>query len=160
MPSSKRNSITAKAMGLIFALFNVASSRDVPFRQPLQLECLHHGFTKAHLCFPSCSIPFSSAYTPFLSPLPHRWRFAVRTLWLQCDTWASAVVAGALLTLFFAWNVSQKLKELEKKWYTLLKWHTHFYINSWGVRSDDQAFHIFRNGWIDCWDAFHVVLCL
>ena len=33
MPSDKRNSITAKAMGLISSLFNVASSRDVPFHQ-------------------------------------------------------------------------------------------------------------------------------
>ena len=51
MPSDKRNSITAKAMGLISSLFNVASSRDVPFRQPLQLQSSHHGFTKAYLCY-------------------------------------------------------------------------------------------------------------
>jgi len=31
MPSDKHNLITAMAMGLIFALFNVASSQDVPF---------------------------------------------------------------------------------------------------------------------------------
>ena len=31
MPSDKRNSITAKAIGLISSLFNVASSRDVPY---------------------------------------------------------------------------------------------------------------------------------
>ena len=31
MPSDKRNSITAKATGLIFALLDVASSQDVPF---------------------------------------------------------------------------------------------------------------------------------
>ena len=50
MPSDKRNSITAKAMGLISSLFNVASSRDMPFHQPLQLQCLHHRSTKAYLC--------------------------------------------------------------------------------------------------------------
>jgi len=39
-------------MDLISSLFNVASSRDVPFHQPLQLQCLHHGSTKAYLCSP------------------------------------------------------------------------------------------------------------
>ena len=39
-------------MGLIFALFDAASLRDVPFRQPQQFQCLHHGFTKAYLCSP------------------------------------------------------------------------------------------------------------
>jgi len=31
MPSDKHNSIMAKAIGLIFLLFDVASSLDVPF---------------------------------------------------------------------------------------------------------------------------------
>ena len=31
---------------------------------------------------------------------------------------------------------------------------------NWGARFDDRAFHIFRNGWIDCKDAFHAVLFL
>ena len=31
MPSDKRNSIMAKAMGLIFSLFDVTSARQVPF---------------------------------------------------------------------------------------------------------------------------------
>ena len=61
MPSDKHNSITAIATALISSLFNVTLSRNVPFRQPQQLQCLHHGSTKAYLCF------------PFLSPLPHRW---------------------------------------------------------------------------------------
>ena len=30
------------ATGLIFSLFNVTSSQDVSFRQPQQLQCLHH----------------------------------------------------------------------------------------------------------------------
>jgi len=34
MPSDKRYSKTAKATGLIFALFDVALSIDVPFCQP------------------------------------------------------------------------------------------------------------------------------
>ena len=50
MPSDKRNSITTNAMGLIFALFDVAFSRDVPFHQLQQLQRLHHGSAEAHLC--------------------------------------------------------------------------------------------------------------
>ena len=68
MPSDKRNSMTAKAMGLIYSLSNIALSRDVSFRQPLQFHCSHHGSTKAYLC------------SWLLSPLPLRWRFMVAPL--------------------------------------------------------------------------------
>jgi len=50
-----------KATGLISSLFDIASSGDVPFRQPQQLQCLHHGATEAYLCSPLSSIPFSTA---------------------------------------------------------------------------------------------------
>jgi len=71
MPSDKHNSITTRAMGSISSLFNIVSSRDVPFCQPLQLQYLHHGSTKAYLCSP---------FSWFLSPLPHRWRYVVAPL--------------------------------------------------------------------------------
>ena len=100
MPSDKHNPITARAMDFIFALIGIVLSQDVPFRQPQQLQHLHHGFIKAYLCFHRA---------PFLSPLPRRWRFVVRALWLQCETCASAVLAGALLKLFFAWNVALRV---------------------------------------------------
>ena len=99
MPSDKWNSIMAIATGLISSLFNVALLRYEPFCQPQQLQCLYHLI--------SFVLPFSF--------LASRWRFAVRVLWLQCETYASAVQAGALLMLFFAWNVSQMFKELEAK---------------------------------------------
>ena len=53
MPSDKCNIIglATKAMGLSCSLFNVAFYRDVPFRQPLQFQCSHYGFTKAYLLF-------------------------------------------------------------------------------------------------------------
>ena len=55
MPSDKRNSITAKATGLIFSLFSVASARQVPFGIP-QLaqynQYLLHGLTSVLLCVP------------------------------------------------------------------------------------------------------------
>jgi len=43
MPSDKRNSITAKAMGLIFLLFDVASSLGVPFGTPQYVQYILHG---------------------------------------------------------------------------------------------------------------------
>ena len=96
MPSDKRNSITAKAMGLISSLFNIALSQDVLFCQPLQLQCLHCGSTKAYLC------------SPFLSPLPHRWRFAVAPL---CGFMESLVIAEVFNTLsFWNWFESRWLK--------------------------------------------------
>ena len=56
MPSNKHNLIFA-----IFALLKIALFRDVPFCQPQQqLQCLHHGSTKAHICSQLCSIPFST----------------------------------------------------------------------------------------------------
>ena len=45
MPPGKRNPITAKTMGLIFSLFDVASSRDVPFGIPQYVQCTHHGLS-------------------------------------------------------------------------------------------------------------------
>ena len=38
MPSDQRNSITAKATGLIFSLFNIASAREVHFRIPQYMQ--------------------------------------------------------------------------------------------------------------------------
>ena len=52
MPSDKYNSITAKAMGLIFSLFDVASAREVPFGIPQYVQCIIHGLTSVLLCVP------------------------------------------------------------------------------------------------------------
>jgi len=49
MPSDQRNSITAKAMGLIFSLFDVASAREVPFGTPKYMQCIHQGLTSVLL---------------------------------------------------------------------------------------------------------------
>ena len=43
IPSDKCNSITAKAIGLIFSLFNVALAREVPFGIPQYIQCILHG---------------------------------------------------------------------------------------------------------------------
>ena len=42
--------------------FNVTSSRDMPFCQRQQLQCLHHGSTKAYLCS-LCAQLISPLYT-------------------------------------------------------------------------------------------------
>jgi len=49
--SDQRNSTMAKAMGLIFSLFDVASTRELPFGIP-QYICILHGLTNALLCVP------------------------------------------------------------------------------------------------------------
>ena len=57
--SDKHSSEMAKTTGLIFSLILVTLLRDGPFRQSQQLQCLYHGSTKAYLCSPMFSIPFS-----------------------------------------------------------------------------------------------------
>jgi len=52
MPSDKRNLITAKAMGLIFLLFDVASSLAVPFGTLQYAQYILHGLTIVLLCVP------------------------------------------------------------------------------------------------------------
>ena len=52
MPSDRRNSIMAKATGLIFSLFDVASARQVPFGIPQCVQCVLLGLTSIRLCVP------------------------------------------------------------------------------------------------------------
>ena len=49
MPSDKCNSITAKAMGLIFSLFNVTLAREVRLVQCIQY--IFHGLTSVPFIF-------------------------------------------------------------------------------------------------------------
>ena len=51
------------------------------------------------------------------------------------------MLAGALVMLFFAWNGSQTFEDLI---YTVLRRHTHFYINNRGMRFHDRAVCIFH----------------
>ena len=80
MPSDKCCWIMAIAIRFISTLFNITSFRDMPFCQPQQLQCLHHGSDKAQLCSPKCSIPFSIPFS-----LTVMWQIAVCTLWLWCQ---------------------------------------------------------------------------
>ena len=80
-----RNLITAKAMGLIFSLFDITLSQDVPFYQPQYVQCMHHG-----LSFVLLSVPFVVADSP-------RCQFAVA----QCMT---GLISETILTLSFVCN--------------------------------------------------------
>ena len=102
MPSGKHNSITAKAMGLIFSLFDFASACDVPFGILQYIQCTHHGLTFVLLC-----VPFLIADSP-------RYQFTVSrcmaSLQYICK-WESSVfsmvtglIAEMILTLFFICN--------------------------------------------------------
>jgi len=66
----------------------------VPFCQTQQLQCLYHGSTKAHLCPPFCAIPY------FLYRVGDDLRYICYGFGAR-----SAELAGAFLTLFFAWTV-------------------------------------------------------
>jgi len=48
IPSDKHNSLMTKATGFISSLLNITLYRGVPFCQPQQLQCLHHGSTKPY----------------------------------------------------------------------------------------------------------------
>ena len=99
MASGKRNLITTKAMGLIFSLSDIASSRDVPFGIPQYVQCMHHGLTFVLLC-----VPFLFADSP-------RCRFVVvrcmASLQYVCKRKLSifsvvtGLIAETILTLLF-----------------------------------------------------------
>jgi len=52
MPSDSRNLTMAKATGLIFSLFDIASAQEVPFAIPLYIRCILHGLSMALFCVP------------------------------------------------------------------------------------------------------------
>ena len=99
MHSCKRNSKMAKAMDLIFSLFDYASSQDVPFGIPQYVQCMHHGLTFVLLC-----VPFLFADSP-------RCPFAVArcmvSLQYVCKGESSVfsevngLIAEMIVTLFF-----------------------------------------------------------
>ena len=110
MPSDKCSLITAIATASISSLFNIASSGNVPFCQPQQLQCLHHGFTTKFTFVLHSFLPYRIGddlqYTHY--------GFSARLS-------LSAMQAGALLMLFFALNGSQMFEELEAKWSVMIQ---------------------------------------
>jgi len=139
MPSDKHNSRMAGARDLISSLINVASSRDMPFHQLQQLKCLHHGATFVPLWF------------LILSSQPRKVTICGRHVMASVR---DIKIAEALLVLCLA--------------YYVMKWVRHCWnrgIMAFTYRDMRYVFHeyilcIFRNGWMDCRNAFHAVVCL
>ena len=92
MPSDKHNSRTARARDLNSLLINVASSRDVPFHQLQQLQCLHHGATFVHLL------------SPIFYSQPCKVMICVMALVRDIQ------IAEALLTLCLAYSVMKRVQ--------------------------------------------------
>ena len=102
MPSGKCNLITAKAMGLIFSLFNVTSSRDVPFGIPQYVQCTHHGLTFVFFC-----VPFLFAESQGVDSTVARCMASLQYVCKQESSDFSVVtgwIAETILTLFFICN--------------------------------------------------------
>jgi len=139
MPSDKHNSRMARAKDLISSLINVASSRDVPFHQPQQLQCLHHGATFAPLWFPT------------LSSQPHKVTTCSRHVMVSVR---DIQIAEALLILCLAYYVKKRVRHC---------WNRG--IMAFTYQDMGRAFHnyilrIFRHGWMDCRDTFYAILCI
>ena len=68
----------AKATGLIFSLFNVASAQQVPFGIPQYVQCILHGLTSVLLCVHSSlltgkGVGLAQAHDGF----PSKWKLSV-----------------------------------------------------------------------------------
>ena len=81
-----------KATGLIFLLFDIASSRDVPFCKPQYIQCTYHGLTFVLLCVPVLFVENT------------RYRFAIAQygfpLAVSCFLPAFSVVTGFIAEKF------------------------------------------------------------
>ena len=140
MHLDKHNLRTAGARNLISSLISVASSRDVPFPQLQQLQCLHHGAT------------FVPLWSPILSSQPCKVMIWGRHI--MASSVQDIKIAEALIILCLAYCA---MKQVRHCW-------------NWGVMAFTywdmgHTFHkhilrIFRSGWMDCRDAFYAVLCL
>ena len=74
----------------------------------------------------------------------------------------SVKLAGALLTLFFAWNVT---KRVWSSWKQSIVIHhgrsvRHYFWLIAKERFDNQTLYIFHNGWINCRGTFYAVIHL
>jgi len=90
MPSDKYNSRMARARDLISSLIKVASSRDVPFHQLQELQCLHDGAT------------FVPLWSPILSSQPRKVTICGRHVMASVQ---DIQITEALLILLLAYYV-------------------------------------------------------
>ena len=136
MPSDKR---TARARDLISSLINIASSQNVPFHQPQQLQCLH------------CGATFVPLWSPILSSQPHKVTICGKHVMASVP---DIQIAEVLLTLCLAYYV---MKQVQHCWNRGIM---AFMYRDMGCTFYEHILHIFRNGWMDCRDTFYAVLCL
>ena len=139
MPSDKHNSRKARARDLISSLINVTLSQDVPFHQPQQLQCLHHGATFV----PPCASSQPHKVTIFRRHV----MASVRDIKITEDL----VILRTYCLLCYEPSL------------TLLKLrHYGFHVSRYcmGCTFHECFLCIFHNGWMDSRDAFHAVLCL
>ena len=139
LPSDKLNSRMARDRDLISSLINVASSRDEPFCQLQELQCLNHGAT---------FVPFWSL---ILSSQPRKVTIFGRHImaWVQ-----DIKIAEVLLILCLAYYVTKWVQHC-------LNWGAMAFTYR-GMRCTfhEYILRIFRNCWMDCKDTFHAVVCL
>jgi len=139
MPSDKHNLKTARDKDLISSLINVTSSLDVSFQQPQQLQCLHHGDT------------FVLLWSPIVFSQQRKVTICGRHVMASVQ---DIQIAEALLVLCLVYYVMKRV------------WHCW----NWGVMVftywdmghafQEHILHVFCNGWMDCRDTFHTILCL
>jgi len=139
MPSDKHNSRMARARDLISSLINIASSRDMPFHQLQELQCLHQGAT------------FVPLWSPILSSQPHRVTICGRHKMASVQ---DIKIDEALLVLCLAYYVMKKVRHC---WNWDVMAFTH---RDMGHTFHENILCIFCNGWMDCRDTVHAVLCL
>ena len=119
-------------MGLISSPSNIASSGDVPFCQPQQLQCLHYVYTKAYLFSPLFLIPFSTTTQVMIC--------SSAASQLRGDL-VTAVIAEMFNLLFFC------LKRSVKCYTTLKTKHNHpFTVTNrfWGYALSRMNFPYFQ----------------
>ena len=102
MPSDKRNSITTRAWFLHCS--TSLRPETCLFHQPQQLQCLHHGSTKAYLC---------SFFSLFLPP-PRRWPFVVAPIHCFLEDLITEVIAEVFTTPSFCLKRSVKCQTTPK----------------------------------------------
>ena len=111
----------AKARDLISSLIHVTSSRDVPFHQLQQPQCLHHGATFEPLCAPILSSLLRIgdnlwlACIGFIARHKYRWDTShsynefdiaeIKTLWLSCiEIWDMHFTSvSSIFSVMAAW---------------------------------------------------------
>jgi len=128
MPSDKHNSRMARASDLISSLINVALSRDVPFHQPQELQCLHHGAT------------FVSLWFPILSLQPHKVTICDRHVMASVR---DIKIAESLLILCLAYYVMKRVRHCWS-WGVMA-----FTYRGMGCAFHERILCIFCNGWLD-----------